>query len=78
MVEHAPVDVAEPVTRLLAKARALREGRDAWYREIGPTLAALRAAKVSWQEVRAVTGISRASIYRWSGTTRSSTPTRTR
>ena len=51
------------IARLLDEARAAREGRDRW-REIGPTLTALRDAGVPLSAIAKATGINAATISR--------------
>ncbi len=47
----------------LDTARALRVGRDQWRTEVGPILARLRAADVSFREIATETGISPATAH---------------
>ncbi len=56
--------MAEPVGDLLARARALREGRDRWHREAATVVQALRARGVSFTAIREWTGIPEATASR--------------
>lgn len=56
--------MAEPVVRLLAEARALREGRDRWHSRAPEILRALRAAGVPFSAIREATGIPEGTAAR--------------
>jgi hypothetical protein len=60
--------VSEPVGTLLARARALREGRDRWHREAAQVVTELRARGLSFGAIREWTGIPEATAHRLSPT----------
>lgn len=60
--ETPMTDRPERVRTLLDQAKAAREARDVW-RAVGPILAALQDAGISFQEIHDHTGISPATAH---------------
>jgi hypothetical protein len=63
------------IEELLREANRARQGRDLW-RNVGPILRELRAAKVSYQRIKAATGISPGTVARIVTTSRTGVSTR--
>jgi hypothetical protein len=63
---------------LLAKAASLRAERDRYLREAPEIVAALRRQGVTFEAIRAATGIPPGTAARWSPTSGNSTSTTTR
>jgi hypothetical protein len=57
------------IEELLREANRAREGRDLW-RNVGPILRELRAAKVPYQRIKDATGISPGTVARIAATSR--------
>lgn len=69
--------MSEPVVRLLAEARALREGRDRWHSRAPEILRALQAAGVGLPEIRDATGIAPSTASRLASRTSGNTSSAT-